>query len=77
MNEKFKMNLQRHAQTFNPDNVMLSDSIGKEIATQPFTTEFLKQLVATSKVIQLGQREEMGNQRIVKKSLGVGELSDA
>lgn len=77
MNRKFKINLQRHAQTFNPDNVMLADSIGREIATKPFTTEFLKQLVATSKVVQLGQRVEMGNQRMIKTSLGVGELSDA
>lgn len=64
-------------QTFNPRNVMLQDSIGREVSAQPFTDEFLSQLVSTSRVIQLGQREEMGNQRIVKKSAGVGELSDA
>ncbi len=64
-------------QAFNPANVMLADSLGKEISAQPFTDEFLKQLVATSKVVQLGQRVEMGNQRIVKKSMGIGELSDA
>lgn len=64
-------------QTFNPDNVMLEESIGKNIAAAPFTQEFLSRLVATSKVVQLGQRVEMGNQRIVRESAGVGELSDA
>jgi len=64
-------------QTFDPAKVMLEDSLGEEVATQPFTNEFLSRLVQTSKVVQLGQREEMGNQRIVDKSNGVGELSDA
>ena len=74
------MNLQtfgKATQTFNPDKVMVEDSLGKEVSAVPFTAEFLAQLVQTSKVVQLGQREEMGNQRIVKKSAGVGELSDA
>lgn len=65
------------AQTFNPDKVMLQDSIGKEIAAAPFTQEFLSQLVQTSNVVRLGERVEMGNQRMVRKSAGVGELSDA
>lgn len=76
-----KMNLQRHstgdAQVFDPEKVMLEDSINDNIATNAFTSEFLAQLVTTSKVVQLGQRIEMGNQKIVKESVGVGELSDA
>lgn len=64
-------------QTFDPAKVMLMDSIGKEVSAAPFTTEFLSELVRTSKLVQLGQRVEMGNQKIVKKSKGVGELSDA
>lgn len=77
MDKKMKMNLQYFAQTFNPDKVMLSDSIGQEIAIAPFTTEFLQQLVTTSKLVQLGAREDMGNQRIKRLANGVGELSDA
>lgn len=65
------------AQTFNPDNVMLSDTLGKEVSSAPFTQEFLRQLVSTSRVVQLGERVEMGNQKIVKRSAGIGELSDA
>lgn len=64
------------AQTFNPDHVMLSDTIGKEIADAGFTEEFLKQMVATSALVRLGKREEM-NAKMVRKSLGLGELSDA
>lgn len=71
-----KMNLQHFAE-FDPDNVMLQDSIGREVASEPFTADFLSQLVSTSRVIQLGQREEMGGQRIVRRPKGVGELSDA
>lgn len=65
------------AQTFNPKNVMLSDTLNKEITAQPFTDAFLSQLVGTSRVVQLGERVEMGNQKIVKRSAGVGELTDA
>lgn len=73
-----KMDLQTFAaQTFNPDKVMLADSLGKEVSAAPFTQEFLNQLVSTSKVVQLGERIEMGNQRMVRKSNGIGELSDA
>ena len=77
MPKKMNMNLQYFAQKFDPANVMLQDSLGKEVALAPFTTEFLQKLVETSKVIQLGQREDMEGQRIVKKSNGVGELSNA
>lgn len=63
-------------QTFNPDNVMLSDTLGKEIANDAFTQEFLAQLANTSLITRLGQRVEM-NDRIERKSAGVGELSDA
>lgn len=65
------------AQTFNPEKVMLADSLGKEVSAAPFTQEFLNQLVQTSKVVQLGQRVDMGNQRMKRFSNGVGELSDA
>ena len=64
------------AQVFNPEHVMLSDTIGKEITDVGFTAEFLKQLAETSLVMQLGLREEMDG-RLVKKSIGLGELSDA
>lgn len=64
-------------QTFNPDNVMLQESLGREIASAPFTTEFLTQLVNTSRIVQLGERVEMGGQRMIRESAGVGELSDA
>lgn len=65
------------AQTFNPAKVLLADSIGKEIAEAPFTAAFLEQLVATSKVVQLGQAVDMGNERIKRISAGAQELSDA
>lgn len=64
-------------QKFNPDKVMLADSLGREVSTQVFTTEFVNQLAETSQVMQLGQRIDMGNQRIKVISDGVGELSDA
>lgn len=65
------------AQSFQPDNVLLSDTLGREVSAQPFTNAFLNQLVSTSKLIQLGERVDMGNQRIVRRNGGVGELSDA
>lgn len=64
-------------QTFNPDKVMLSESLGTEIILPEFTTDFVSELVQTSKLIQLGERVEMGNQKIVKKRAVDGELSDA
>lgn len=63
-------------QTFNPDKVMLKDSIGKEVANDAFTAEFLAQLANVSLVTRLGQRIEM-NDRMERKSAGAGELSDA
>lgn len=65
------------AQTFNPDKVMVQDSLGKEIINAGFTREFLNQLVSTSRLIQLGQKVDMGNQRMKRFTNGVGELSDA
>lgn len=64
-------------QTFNPEKVMLSDTLGKEISSADFTTEFVETLVQTSKLIQLGERVDMGNQRIVKKKAVDSELTDA
>lgn len=64
------------AQTFNPANVLLSDSIGKDITNEAFTQEFLQQLASTSKVVQLGQRVDMTD-RIQRFGGELGELSDA
>lgn len=64
------------AQTFDPAHVMLSDTIGKEIADAGFTQAFLNQLVQTSLVMRLGTPVEM-NGNIVKTSSGTGELSHA
>ena len=46
-------------QKFNPDTVLLSDSLGKEITSEYITDLFTDELVKTSKVIQLGQKVEM------------------
>ena len=43
-------------QKFNPDTVLLSDSLGKEITSEQITDLFTDELVKTSKVIQLGQK---------------------
>ncbi len=64
------------AQTFNPETVLLSETIGKEISAAPFTTEFLAKLVSESLVARLGERVEM-SALMERKSNGVGELSDA
>ena len=65
------------AQTFNPDNVMLSDSIGKEIATQSFTNRFVDEFATQSMLTRLGRRVEMNN-KIEKISDGkFEELSNA
>jgi HK97 family phage major capsid protein len=63
-------------QKFNPDNVLLSDSLGKEVTDAKFTQEFLEQLVTTSKLVKLGSPVEM-KAKMEKKSLGAGELSNA
>lgn len=65
------------AQTFDPAKVMLMDSIGKEITDNLITAEFVKGLANVSKVIQLGERIDMGNQYIKKVKAIDGELSDA
>lgn len=63
-------------QEFNPKNVMLSDTLGKEITYAGFTTEFAQRFVSTSALVRLGKRDEMTS-KMVRKSLGAGELSDA
>lgn len=65
------------AQTFNPDNVMLADSLGQEIANTGFTQEFLEKFVSTSRVVQVGEKVEIGNQRMKRVSAGAGSLSNA
>lgn len=64
-------------QKFNPDKVMLSESLGKDIIIPEFTNDFVADLVQTSKLIQLGERVDMGNQKIKKVRAVDGELSDA
>lgn len=64
-------------QKFDPEKVMLSNSLNQEIVNEAFTAEFLEQLVQQSKVVQLGERVEMGNQKIKRFSAGAGELTDA
>lgn len=63
-------------QTFNPANVLVSDTIGKEVIDAAFTQEFLSQLVATSNVVRLGQKVNMDG-KMVRVDSEIGELSDA
>lgn len=64
-------------QTFNPEKVMLADSLGKEIKNTGFTAQFLETLVQQSALMRLGSQVDMGDQRIKDFTTGVGELSDA
>lgn len=64
------------AQKFNPDTVLLSDSIGKEITSEYITDLFTDSLVQSSKVIQLGQKVEMEG-KMVRKGAEIGQLTDA
>lgn len=64
-------------QTFNPAKVMLADSLGKEIINAGFTQEFVDRFVNTSRVVQLGDKVDIGNQRMKRFSDGAGALSDA
>ncbi|NYS32820.1 phage major capsid protein [Streptococcus danieliae] len=63
-------------QAFNPDTVLLSDSLGKEITSEHITELFTDSLVQTSKVVQLGQKVEMDG-KMVRKGVEVGQLTDA
>ena len=64
------------AQKFNPDTVLLSETLGKEITSESITDLFTDELVKTSKVIQLGQKVEMDG-KMVRKGVELGELTDA
>lgn len=64
------------AQTFNPANVLLSETLGKEITSEYITDLFTDALVQSSKVIQLGQKVEMDG-KMVRKGVELGELTDA
>ena len=64
------------AQTFSPDNVLLSETLGKEITSEQITDLFTDALVQSSKVIQLGQKVEMDG-KMVRKGVELGELTDA
>ena len=64
------------AQTFNPANVLLSETLGKEITSEYITDLFTDALVQSSKVIQLGQKVEMEG-KMVRKGVELGELTDA
>ena len=63
-------------QTFSPDNVLLSETLGKEITSEQITDLFTDALVQSSKVIQLGQKVEMDG-KMVRKGVELGELTDA
>lgn len=64
------------AQKFNPDTVLLSETLGKEITSEYITDLFTDELVKTSKVIQLGQKVEMDG-KMVRKGVELGQLTDA
>lgn len=64
------------AQKFSPDNVLLSETLGKEITSDQITDLFTDALVQSSKVIQLGQKVEMDG-KMVRKGVELGELTDA
>lgn len=63
-------------QKFNPDKVMLSETLNKTVADAGFTSMFQERLVSQSLLSKLGKRVDMDG-RIKKMSLGVSELSDA
>lgn len=64
------------AQTFSPDNVLLSETLGKEVTSEQITDLFTDALVQSSKLIQLGQKVEMDG-KMVRKGVELGELTDA
>ena len=64
------------AQTFSPDTVLLSETLGKEITSDQITNLFTDELIKTSKLIQLGQKVEMEG-KMVRKGAELGELTDA
>ncbi|HFI0736378.1 TPA: phage major capsid protein [Streptococcus suis] len=64
------------AQKFNPDTVLLSETLGKEITSESITDLFTDSLVQTSKVVQLGQKVEMDG-KMVRKGVEIGQLTDA
>lgn len=64
------------AQTFSPDNVLLSETLGKEITSEQITNLFTDELIKTSKLIQLGQKVEMDG-KMVRKGAEIGQLTDA
>lgn len=64
------------AQTFNPANVLLSETLGKEITSEQITDSFTDELIKTSKLIQLGQKVEMEG-KMVRKGVELGQLTDA
>ena len=64
------------AQTFSPDNVLLSETLGKEITSDKITNLFTDELIKTSKLIQLGQKVEMDG-KMVRKGVELGQLTDA
>lgn len=65
------------AQTFNPDHVLLKDTLGQDIKFGGFSNEVAKGLKKESLAIKLGERVDMGNQYIKRMEGDIGELSDA
>lgn len=64
------------AQKFNPDTVLLSDTLGKEITSEYITDLFTDELIKSSKVVQLGQKVEIEG-KMVRKGAEIGQLTDA
>lgn len=64
------------SQTFSPENVLLSETLGKEITSEQITNLFTDELIKTSKLIQLGQKVEMDG-KMVRKGVELGQLTDA
>lgn len=64
------------AQAFNPDTVLLSETLGKEITSEYITDLFTDELIKSSKVVQLGQKVEMDG-KMVRKGVELGQLTDA
>lgn len=64
-------------QTFNPENVMLQDSIGKNVANASLTQAFTEELVKTSLVARLGRRVNMTNKTQIISNATTDGLTNA
>ena len=64
-------------QTFNPENVMLQDSIGKNVANASLTQAFTEELVKTSLVARLGRRVNMTDKTQIISNATTDGLTNA